>query len=184
MRKPNNLSKNSLLQLLKSQRKCKKLKLKNLLTKMNKKLRLVSKRERLKMKLQLKRKEESFTISKLNANQSRQLVRLRLKQELLPFNLKLKVKPKSKSPNSELKLERSWRLLSLLSKKKRLNLTQKELGSLRTQKSERLKKLEILNLPSSSSMLIVLEERLWFLFQRLVQSFRLRSLTLLASRVT
>jgi hypothetical protein len=88
---------------------------------MNKRPKLVYKRERLRMKHLLKRKEESFTISRLNVSQSRLQVKLRLKPKLSLNSSKSKARLRSSLQSLKPKPGRSLRLQSLTSKRKRLS---------------------------------------------------------------
>jgi len=92
---------------LKLPQECKKLKLKSKLTRWNKRLRVLYKRERLKMKLLLRKKRKNFIISKLSVNQLRAQVKLRQKPRLFLNNLKLKVNLKLPYQNLKPKLRES-----------------------------------------------------------------------------
>jgi hypothetical protein len=71
---------------LKSQRKCKRLKPRKLLTKVSKKQRLNFKREKLRMRHWLRRNVEIFTTYRLNAKVLELLVKLRPRLKLWLYN--------------------------------------------------------------------------------------------------
>lgn len=184
MRRLSNHYKSQSHLLLKSLPRCKKLRQRSQLTKTSRKQKLDFKRERLKMKLQLRRKEENSITSKLSASLSKLQVKLKLRLRHWLFNLKSKVKLKSKSQNSRLKLEES--LSSLSSSMRRRRPHQILIDQINSNKliSRKLKYLEKSNQTSLRNTLIASVDKLQSNFQRLVQSFKLRFLTVLALRVT